>query len=348
MSLLFSLPLPRAFFCLPTVLLCLCGPAAARPGRAAPAPDVLTDFGALARQHPWDCAPEQVDLPAGWDIHASCAWRNRLRVHRWHGPADAPGACVSVQARWWNWARGETGAPGFEPWRREWRANTLSARDGAGQRIVALAQDADGSWRVTEWRWQPSARLPTRRWQAGRWALLAARADALRASPVAATAQAQAVARVLAANLGGRSGEIDGDTLAWSRDGLCLRANAVSPGPQVFELSYAVDDSRLEQRAAMQLQLARRFPKAVWLTPFSMIAPVPHARGGAKFYAVWREGPVINGQLWMPVRGSGPAVRLRFGATVPERAGAEAVARAQQIVTDEMMRVAARWASEHD
>ncbi len=334
--------------------------AGAAPARhdATAAPDVATDFALLARQRPWRCAGDSATgtFDQIWRAEpAQCAWQNRLRMRRWRGPAGMTGSgCVSAEAAWWTWARGQGAAPAGTPW--AWRGHwpTQSLQDGSGpeQRTVIMRRQADGQWEANEWRWLPSERAATRRWQQGRWNELAARAGQLRqpAAGGAGARETQMLWAVLEQNLGQRAGEINGESLRWVSDGQCLLVDGAALGPQQLQLSYAVDDSRLEQRAAMQLQLARRHPKAVWLTPFSQVPTVPAVRSGAKFYAVWLEERVLSGQLWMPTRADGPLVRVRITTPLAPAPQARelAIAAAKRVVERELLGLAARWAQRYE
>jgi hypothetical protein len=212
----------------------------------------------------------------------------------------------------------------------------------------------NGEWGVTEWRWNPSTRAATRRWQESRWKLLAARAQQFRA-PVEAEhgpLEARMLRSVLESNLAHRVGEIGSHSWRWQADGLCLNVDAAGLGQQIMQLPYSADDSRLEQRAAMQLQLARRYPKATWLTEFGLVPAAARARGGAKFHAIWIEHATLKGQLWIPTKGNGPLVRLRITTALPVRPGGEPdpqlVARAEQVMQHELTGLASRWAAEHE
>lgn len=338
----------RAFTLLIVGLLVAAGlPArAARTQRKVNAPpDLLRDFAALAQNRPRACAAgtEAPSQPAGWTLERDeCAWQNLLRVRRWSA-ADGvrPGACVSAPAQWWAWSRPGGPAPA---WRAGWSGQARQDDGGAVKRIVVLQRAAGGQWSATEWRWTPSARAATRAWQQRRWDLLAARAAQLKQATPAA-GEAQPLQAAWEKNLGGRAGEISGDAWRWAGGGVCLRAAPAAPGQQQFRLPYAAEDGRHEQRAAMQLQLARRYPGAVWLTPFRLLPAAPQARGGAKYDAVWSEGEQVNGQLWIPTRGEGPVLRLRISTTAP---GAPAAAQAAQAIERELAGIAARWSELHD
>lgn len=347
------------------LLLCLLAAAWSKPVQAAPqkartAPiDVLGDFRTLAQQRPWECKDQLVN-PApqlGWEGgSAQCAWQNRLRMRRWSGPGVlTPSACVSAPAHWWTWARGKGLPAGGQPpaWRSTWPAQSLADEDGPEQRIVVIERHADGQWTTTEWRWLPSPRAATRRWQEGRWKLLAERAAQLRQTGDAyGTRDARNLGAALERNLGRRPAQASGDGLSWQSDGLCLHADVGNTGQRVLNLPYALDESRMEQRAAMQLQLARRYPKATWLTPFSLIPPPPNVRSGAKFYALWLEDSVVKGQIWIPTKSAGPLLRVRISTRLPAaQAGApnpKQLSRVQQVVQRELGALAARWTYEHE
>jgi hypothetical protein len=345
-----------AFSVLSALVMTAASPAsAARPRMLPAAVDVTADFKALARQRPWTCAAQPANgvPPAGWAAVADeCAWQNRLRMRRWSGPGDAkPGACVSAQAQWWAWARGAAPAAASPAaWRATWASQSIIDERGAEKRIVMVRRLPNGEWSATEWRWNPSPRAATRAWQEGRWKLLAERAAQLHApvEAVQGAPQARMLRGVLEANLGTRAGEIGAQGWKWQADGLCLAVDEAGLGQQIMQLPYSSDDSRLEQRAAMQLQLARRYPKAFWLTNFSLVPAPPNARGGAKFYAIWTEQATLKGQLWIPTRGDGPLVRLRLTAALPAAPDAPAVARAEQAMQRELMALASRWAARHE
>ncbi|RSZ60887.1 hypothetical protein HF313_17650 [Massilia atriviolacea] len=340
---------------MPAVFVAFAWPAGAIAAttRKAPETDVGTQLRALAQQRPWACPDQggaQAPGPGLSGGQAECAWQNRLRMRRWSGAGAAvPGACVSAQAHWWAWARAGTGAP---VWRSGWTSQSIVDEQGPLKRIVALRRLDDGGWNVTEWRWDPSARAATRRWQEQRWALLKARAAQWQSAPEPASgaAEARMLQRVLEAHLGGRVAEAAGQAWQWPAQNLCIGVDALGLGQQLMQLPYAADDSRREQRAAMQLQLARRYPKATWLTPFSLVPAAPHARGGAKFHAVWIENTTLKGQLWIPTRGDGPLVRLRLVTALAPGAAAqdEARARAEQLMLRELRALAARWVAEHE
>jgi hypothetical protein len=326
------------------------------PRKPASRPDLLRDFAALAQNRPRACnAGPTASVPAaGWHLERDeCAWQNLLRVRRW-SIADGveAGKCASAQARWWAWSL----PPGqSQAWQAAWTGQSRQDETGPVKRIVVVQRAAGGLWSATEWRWTPSAREATRRWQQGRWNMLAALAVKLRqgGSTVAGPREIQMLQAAWENNLGGRAGEIGNEigsqTWRWSSDGLCLRTEAIELGQPQFHLSFSAEDGRLEQRAAMQLQLARRYPKAVWLTPFRLVPAGPQASGGAKFDAVWTEGAEVKGQLWIPTRGDGPVVRLRIKTSLTgAQPGPAAIALAAQAVERELIAIARRWSALHE
>jgi hypothetical protein len=331
-----------------------CAPAsgAASPGQRrnkAVKPDIVADFATLAQNRPRPCGNDEAPAaaPFNWRIESTeCAWQNRLRVRRWLATARMlPGDCVSPQARWWAWARGGQS----RPWDTSWNARSLTVHDGEEERIVLVQRVDGGEWLATEWRWRPSPRAATRRWQEGRWKLLAAAIDSVNqtTAPFPLTSESAVLQKVWSDNLANRAGEMAGNLWRWQAEGLCLRSDPVGPEQPRSHLPYSIDDTRLEQRAAMQLLLARRYPKASWLTPFRLVAAPDQATGGVQFYAVWVENGELKGQLWMPTKGDGPVVRLRIVASVPG-SSPPAIARAGQIVERELTALARRWVIAHD
>ncbi|HEU4376700.1 MAG TPA: hypothetical protein VFS02_24605 [Telluria sp.] len=311
-------------------------------------PDLADDFNALAQNRPRPCGDADTPgaPPARWQLdRTECAWQDRLMVRRWSATGSMlPGDCISPQARWWAWGRGSKPLA----WRTAWTARSVGDGSGEEKRIVMIRRDSGGEWHAAEWRWKPSPRAATRRWQEGRWKLLEELADAVNHDTVAPlAAETGLLQSVWEGNLGTRPGEITGDLWRWQVEGLCLRSDPVGLGPQQFHLPYSVDDTRLEQRAAMQLQLARRYPKATWLTPFRLVPAAAGAQGGAQFQAVWVENGELKGQLWMPTKGNGPVVRLRIVASV-RGASPAAVARAGQVIEHELAALAASWAARHE
>lgn len=331
----------------------LAHPVTAQPKKSASGTNIDGQFAALALQRPWQCAASATPSSAAVLMRPDqCAWQNLLRQRHWGAAATAGAACVSEQARLWSTARSLPGAlPAPAAWRSQWQANSVQGRHEGEEFIVIVRRAADGRWSATEWRWKPSTRLATRHWQARRWALLAARAAQLRAPAEALTGprEERMLRAVIEANLGKRAAETTGDVWRWQADTLCLRADLPGLGAPVLQLPYSLDDSRLEQRAAMQLHLARRFPKASWLTPFRLLAYAPQNKGGAKFYAVWTEDGLLKGQLWMPTKGEGALVRVRLDTPVPAgRASQPMAASAAALIERELAALATGWSNAYE
>jgi hypothetical protein len=322
------------------------------PRQPASTPDLLRDFAALAQNRPRVCNPEPAASvpPVGWKLERDeCAWQNLLRVRRWSAlDGVEAGKCVSSQARWWAWSL----PPGqAQAWQAAWTGQARQDETGPVRRIVVMQRAAGGQWNATEWRWTPSSREATRRWQEGRWNLLASLAVKLR-QPGSTSAGPREMRMLQVAwenNLGGRAGEIGNEAWRWGGDGLCMRTESIGLGPQQFHLPFSAEDGRLEQRAAMQLQLARRYPGAAWLTPFRLMPAAPQAKGGAKFDAIWIEGAQVKGQLWIPTRGKGPVVRLRIKTSLTgAQPGPAAIARAAQAIERELSAIALSWSGLHE
>lgn len=329
---------------------------AAPPHRhAAKAPaDVVGDFRTLAQQRPWACEPlASAGAGPGWPTaQAACAWQNRLHIQRWRWSGAGAPPCLSRQALWWNWAQAALppGAP-RSVWDARWTAQTLRMRVGGEERLLILRRDDGDRWQATEWRWNPNPRPATRRWQEGRWKLLleAASQPQFR-STVADSADAARMRPVFRKLLGARPGEINPQGLALASAGLCLQASNPLPGQPRLHLSYSPNDSRLEQRAAMHLQLSRQYPNAKWLTQFKMLDMPANLPSGAKFLASWVEDGQLVGQLWMPPKDDATTVRVRVTARLPQHQGdgMAAAARLKPVVERELEAIAVQWAAAYE
>lgn len=332
----------------PLLLSCLPASRAAEPAPTG----LLADFRKLADMRPRRCSGWEAPLApsAAWRLLSEdCAWQGRLRLHRLVAAGDAPRGCVSAPAHWWAFARRAfPGTAGAAPvWYANWNTQSIAGQVQDEHRLAVIARSADGSWVASEWRWKPSPRLHTRRWQQGRWDMLRAQAARL-AQPAPAPATGTAPLRAAwVASLGTRAGEIAGDQWRWTAAGQCLVADTIGASDVKLHLPYLAGDSRLEQRAAMQLQLARRYPDAAWIKPFSLTdAATAAAMGGARYKAIWREQSAMRGQLWIPVSNDGPVLRLRLGAALPSQPAAEA--NAARLIDQELEAIARAWGSLHD
>jgi hypothetical protein len=322
------------------------------PVQAAPArPDPLADFRALAQQDPWTCRQAAAAQPRAADGEAECAWQNRLRKQRWRWSDAGSSACLSPQARWWNQAQAALPSTALRSvWDKRWNAQTLRFGAGGEERLLLLERGRDGQWQATEWRWDPNPRPATRRWQEGRWKVLV-EAAARRQAETAGAAQPEAARMqpVFRRVLGARPGEFGLEGLRLETAGLCLQVGNPLPGQPKLPLSYSPNDSRLEQRAAMHLQLSRQHPDAKWLTQFKMLDMPANLPSGAKFLATWVEGATLNSQLWMPAKNDAPTVRLRASTRLPRgQDNAAALWQARQAVERELAAIAVQWAAAYE
>jgi hypothetical protein len=323
---------------------------------------LIDNLALLAQNRPRKCLDDQEPMPAapGWRQGVvQCAWQNRLQMRRWEAGADAdPLRCVSSQAQGWAWLRARFGrAPqaAGAAWNAAWPVQSLQSDSDAQQRVAIIARSADGSWKAAEWTWTPSPRAATRRWQAARWKMLTdIAADLHQAGPLEGVPhQATRLRAVWEKNLQGRPAEIAGERWQWESGGVCLRMETVGLSQAQLHLPYSKDDGRLEQRAAMQVQLARTYPKATWLTPFRLVPPAdPRARGGAKFEAIWIEGATLKGQLWIPTKTDGVVVRARIVVPVPRQHERQpespAVAQLARVVERELGGLASIWTADYE
>lgn len=321
---------------------------------------VLNDLAILATIRPKKCIEEKApELQVrGWRTStALCTWQNRLQMRRWEADQGTDlKVCLSKQALWWAWARSRT-TPAVGPvaWNDAWSAQSLLDDAGAQKRAAIIERTANGSWIATEWRWTPSPRAATRKWQEGRWKLLADAAIEMRQStrkePV--SHEAAPLLATWEKNLSGRAAEISAENWLWERDGLCMRMETVGLSQAQLHLPYSKEDGRLEQRAAMQLRLARTYPKATWLIPFRVL-PLPDStvRGGAKYEAIWVEDATVKGQLWMPGKSDGAVLRARIAVALPAKKNSETdKATAMNIagsIDRELIGLAAIWAFDHE
>lgn len=320
---------------------------------------LIDDLRILAEDRAKKCIDGKTIEPSTLDWSASavqCAWQNRLQMRRWKADQySGPGSCVSRPALWWAWARSRSARPaGPVAWNSGWTSQSMVDDGDAQKRVGVIERAADGTWVATEWRWDPSPRAATRKWQEGRWKLLVEAAAGL-SQPEGKELIAREVAPLKSAwekSLHGRAGEVSSESWRWQRDGLCLRMETVGLSQAQLHLPYAKDEGRLEQRAAMQLQLARTYPKATWLTPFRLLMlPNGPARGGAKYEAIWVEQGVVKGQLWMPRR-DGALLRARIAVALPpvttNDADAAARAGAARAIDLELTGLATEWARDNE
>jgi hypothetical protein len=322
------------------------------------APPPLADFGTLTGTRPGACtAPfDPAYASMGQPALRQCAWSQRLEMLYWKSIPAPAGTCLPPAAIAWHRltstvpGSAQAGAPA---WNRDWTGQARVAGGDALQQALAVWQAGDGSWSAVAWRWRPAEKPATRDWQAAHWNKVVQTAQAINtgnpAPPHVSPPSPLLEAWLAASN--GKPRILEGDTWRWVSDKTCLvlRTAGISQGQ--LHLPYSRDDARLEQRTAMQVQLARRFPAAEWVQPFTLLEPAsPGTRSGAKFIAVWREGPAIQGQLWIPLSDGGGLVRARIGTDAPPR-GPHAEALATQraaLVERELKALAHAWETRHE
>jgi hypothetical protein len=337
--------------------------AGAKPAPKSGQPRPVLDLEELAQHRPRKCAVEEPDpgAPPGWqEDPALCVWQGRLQMRRWQISAQPPaGSCLGPAAQWWSWQRQRTGIPAAASgaaWRSGWKSQFLAGPAGADRVRIAVLETGKGNvLTATEFTWTPSPRPATRAWQEGRWKLFMQRAASLRPpeSRDLPGDDAAALRNAWERNLNGRAGEIAPEAWRWLSDGKCLRMQVLAPHDLPLPLPYAREDARLEQRAAMQIQLARRHPGATWLVPFRMLdAPAGGRRDGAKYAAVWTERTHVMGQLWIPEKSGGKTLRLRIEAALPARyetpAGLAASVGAMRAIERELTGMAIVWSASHE
>jgi hypothetical protein len=331
-------------------LIAFAAPATHAAERKGAAPSIA-DFERLSGSRARSCSG--VALPGlaamGQPAARRCAWSGRLEMLYWPAIPAPDGTCLHPAAIAWHRLGAAMGAAP-PPWRTGWTGQArMLAGDGV-QQALAVWQGADGGWSAVLWRWSPAAGPDTRAWEAGHWDSVATAAQSISsANPPPASSQ---LLQAWLASSNGKPRMLEGDTWRWVSDHTCLvmRTAGISQGQ--LHLPYARDDARQEQRSGMQVQLARRFPAAQWLQPFTMLDPaVPGKRTGAKFIAVWREGATVQGQLWIPLRDAGGIVRARIGTDVPPTNGAgaqELVAQRAALVARELTGLAHAWEARHE
>lgn len=316
-----------------------------------PALPPVADFRQLSGSHPGTCAaPLEPALAAiGAPSVRHCAWSQRIEMLYWQDIPANPNTCLPAPAIAWHRLGAGVGAV-LRPWSATWSGQSLLVQTGGMVQAGKVWRQDNGQWSVVLWRWRPSERPPTRRWQAGQWKNVAEAVRAVDAANPAPPRTALMTAWLDATN--GKPRLLAGEIWRWVSDGACLDMRSASLGQAQMQLPYSRDDARLEQRSAMQVLLARRFPTAEWLRNFSLIEPaISGDRTGAKFLAVWREGASVAGQLWIPLRDKGGTVRARISSELPAANGAalQEAARARAVLTErELGALAHAWEARHE
>ncbi len=331
-------------------MLALC----ASPSQAAarkPAPPEAADFSRLSGSRAGDCtAPVDAGLAKlGAPTMRHCAWSRHLEMLYWEALPDTPNTCLPTPAIAWHRLGAGAGAV-LRPWSAAWSGQSLLVQAGGLVQAGKVWRRENGQWSAVLWRWRPSDRLPTRNWQAGHWNSVALAVRAVDAANPAPSRTPLMTAWLDATN--GKPRLLGADNWRWLSDGACLDLRTASLGQAQLHLPYSRDDARLEQRSAMQVLLARRFPAAEWLRPFTLIEPaISGDRTGAKFLAVWKEATGVHGQLWMPLRGDGGIVRARISSELAAGAAPamQEAAKARAVLTErELGALAHAWEARHE
>ena len=332
----------------------LISPAHAASRKAPPKPPktpAIADFTQLTGSRPGDCtAPANPALSAlGEPTTRRCAWSQKVEMVYWRSIPTPPATCLAPAAIAWHRLTQAIHADA-PPWNTAWSGRTVSARAADTQQLAAIWRGDDGQWSAALWRWQPSDKPDTRAWQAGHWGDVTQAAHDIDARNPLPAASKLFVAWRDASQ--GKPRALDGDTWRWVSDNTCLRLETSGISQTRIHLPYSRDDARLEQRSGMQVLLARRFPNAEWLRPFTLLEPGrPGDRTGAKFIAVWRDGASVTGQLWMPLRDDAGIVRARIVSDLApasaERQKEQAKQRAD-VIARELTALAHAWEVRHE
>lgn len=271
-------------------------------------------------------------------------------MRRWQSIADADGTrCVSAQAAWWSAMRS---AAGDRPavWQSAWNAQVFSDQVGQSKRIFILKKSPNGAWQAAEWTWQPAQSIKTRRNEARRWSRLEKETKGLAESPgKVAFDAADMLMQDWTGRLNGRPAEVSAASWQWQDGNACLRMEEAALGKAQLHLPYSQEDVRLEQRSAMQLKLARANPQAKWLISFQVLPASKRAASqGVQYEAVWAEGALVRGQLWIPQKNGGSVLRLRIAASAPAGDAGKTQVQLKDLVHRELSGLAAAWSANHD
>lgn len=316
-----------------------------------PALPAAADFTRLSGARAGKCAaPVEAGLAAmGAPTLRHCAWSQHLEMLYWQDVSASPNTCLPAPAIAWHRLGAGVGAV-LRPWNAAWNGQSLLVQTGGMVQAGMVWRQQGGQWSVVLWRWRPSDRIPTRNWQAGHWKNVAEAVRAIDAANPAPNRTPLMTAWLDATN--GKPRLLAADSWRWVSEAACLDLRTASLGQAQMHLPHSRDDARLEQRSAMQVLLARRFPAAEWLRNFSLIEPaISGDRTGAKFLAVWREGATVSGQLWMPLRDDGGIVRARISSELPAAGGAalqEAAKARAALLERELARLAHAWEARHE
>ncbi|MGH8854690.1 MAG: hypothetical protein ACREWI_10470, partial [Telluria sp.] len=263
----------------------------------------------------------------------------------WQDLPEAPTACLPLPAIAWH-RLGAGARAVLPPWSSAWNGQAMLVQHDGVHQAGSVWRRPDGQWSAVLWRWRPSERAPTRSWQAGHWSTVTQAVRAVDAANPAPPRPPLMTAWLDATN--GKPRMLDGEAWRWSDGAACLALRSASPGQALVHLPYSRDDARLEQRSAMQVQLARRYPDAQWLRSFTLIEPaISGDRTGAKFVAVWKEGAAVHGQLWIPLREERGIVRARISSELAAGGAGPARERAA-LIERELTALAHAWEARHE
>jgi hypothetical protein len=347
--------IPRPAILLFRSLLVLAGALALSPAPAAasrPSLPAAAAFRQLSGSFPRECgAPLAASLaPMGAPALRQCAWSERVEMLYWDALPPPESSCLAPGAlAWHRLARALPAAAG--PWNNAASGQALfaGAADAPLRQAAAVWRKDDGQWSAVLWRWQPSPRAATRDWQAGHWKEVVA---ALRTLDAGKQAPSSPLMQAWLAASRDKPRALDGNTWRWVSDGACLNLQTNGITQARLFLPHSRDDARQEQRSAMQVQLARRFPKAEWLQPFTLLEPARQgARTGAKFIAVWKEGETLQGRLWIPLPKDGGIVRAHLTTAAPTGASSAAQELTRQraaLIERELTALAHAWEASHE
>jgi len=334
--------------------LCAVLPAPSQAAGRKPAPPrtpTIADFTQLSGARPGDCAAAANPALSGMGepTMRRCAWNQRVEMLYWHSIPMPAATCLPPAAIAWHRLTQAVHADA-PPWNNAWSGKTVAVNTAGNQQLAAIWRNDDGQWSAVLWQWQPSDKPATRDWQQGHWNDVTRSAHAIDAVNPQPAASPLLVAWRDASS--GKPRVVDGDTWRWVTDKTCLRLETSGISQTRLHLPYSRDDARLEQRSGMQVLLARRFPNAEWLQPFTLLEPGrPGDRTGAKFIAVWREGGSVKGQLWIPLRDDAGIVRARIVSDLApapaERQQQQAKQRAD-VIERELTALAHAWEAHHE
>jgi len=327
-------------------------PALAAPGKPGKASvPGAADFERLSGSRAGNCsaALDAAFAAMGAPSLRHCAWSQRVEMLYWQDIGAAPNTCLPAPAIAWH-RLGAGARAVLRPWSGAWNGQSLLVQyNGIEQAGMVWRQD-DGHWSAVLWRWRPSDRIPTRNWQAGHWQDVVQAVRSIDAANPAPPRTPLNTAWLDATN--GKPRGVNDEAWRWVSEGACLELRSAGLGQAQVHLPYSRDDARLEQRSAMQVQLARRFPAAEWLRPFTLVEPaISGDRTGAKFLAVWQEGTTVQGQLWIPLRDGAGIVRARIASELPASGAARAAEAGRArgaLIERELSRLAHAWEARHE